>query len=65
MRMEYGVAVHLCQRPDFAEGVRALLVDKDNSPRWDPATPEAVSDHMIDTIFAPLPDGQEWEPIRL
>jgi len=65
MRMEYGVAVHLCQRPDFAEGVRALLVDKDNTPRWDPATPEAVSDNMIDTIFAPLPDGQEWEPVRL
>jgi enoyl-CoA hydratase len=65
MKMEYGVAAHLCQRPDFAEGVRALLIDKDNAPRWNPATPDAVPDHMIDMIFAPLPDDQEWEPIRL
>ena len=65
MRAEYGVAAHLCQRPDFAEGVRALLVDKDNRPRWDPATPEGVTDHMLDSIFAPLPDGEAWEPLRL
>jgi len=65
MRMEYGVATHICQRPDFAEGVRALLVDKDNAPRWNPATPEAVTDHMIDTIFSPLPEAEAWEPLRL
>ena len=65
MRMEYGVAAHVCQRPDFAEGVRALLVDKDNAPRWNPATPDGVSDHMIDTIFAPLPADEAWEPLRL
>ncbi|MFD1949862.1 enoyl-CoA hydratase/isomerase family protein [Sphingomonas arantia] len=65
MRMEYAVAVHICQRPDFAEGVRALLIDKDNAPIWDPATPEAVTDHMLDTIFAPLPAAEEWEPVRL
>ena len=46
----------------FAEGVRAVLVDKDNAPRWDPATPEGVTDEMLDAIFAPLPDGQEWTP---
>jgi enoyl-CoA hydratase len=51
MRMEYGVAAHVCQRPDFAEGVRALLIDKDNAPAWSPPTPEAVTDHAIDTIF--------------
>jgi hypothetical protein len=45
------------QRHDFVEGVRALLIDKDNQPRWEPATPEAVTDHMIDTIFAPMPAG--------
>lgn len=63
MRMEYAVAAHVVQRPDFAEGVRAVLIDKDNSPRWDPATPEGVTDHMIDTIFAPMPDGEEWTPL--
>ena len=63
MRVEYGVATHVCQRPDFIEGVRALLIDKDNAPRWDPATPEGVTDHMLDRIFAPLPDGEEWTPL--
>ena len=66
MRVEYRVAARVCQRHDFQEGVRALLIDKNNDPRWDPATPEGVTDHMLDTIFAPLaPDDAEWEPIRL
>jgi len=64
MRLEYGVAAHVCQRHDFVEGVRALLVDKDNAPRWDPAIPEGVTEHMLDTIFAPLPPGEAWEPYR-
>jgi len=63
MRMEYGIAWHIVQRPDFAEGVRAVIVDKDNRPRWDPATPEGVTEHMIDRIFAPLPPGEEWTPL--
>jgi enoyl-CoA hydratase len=65
MRLEYALAVRMCQRPDFAEGVRALLIDKDGTPRWDPATPDAATDHMIDTIFAPLPPDQAWTPCRL
>ena len=62
MRQEYAVASHLVQRPDFAEGVRAMIVDKDNAPRWDPATPGEVSDHMVDRIFAPLDDAEAWNP---
>jgi enoyl-CoA hydratase len=65
MRTEYGVVSHVCMRHDFIEGVRALLVHRDNTPRWDPATPEGVTDHMIDTIFAPLPEDEMWEPVRL
>ena len=63
MRMEYGVAAHVVQRHDFTEGVRAVLIDKHNRPRWDPPTPDAVSDHMIDQIFAPLPDDEQWTPL--
>jgi enoyl-CoA hydratase len=63
MRQEYAVASRVVQRHDFVEGVRALLVDKDNRPRWQPPTPESVTDHMIDTIFAPMPDGEEWTPL--
>jgi enoyl-CoA hydratase len=64
MRQEYSVAAHVVQRHDFVEGVRSVLIDKDNQPRWDPDKPERVTDHMIDTIFAPMPAGQEWTPLR-
>ncbi|MGT2514833.1 enoyl-CoA hydratase/isomerase family protein [Sphingomonas panni] len=62
MRQEYAVVTRIVQRPDIVEGVRAVIVDKDHAPKWDPATPEAVSDHMIDRIFAPLSADDEWQP---
>ena len=62
MVVEYRVASHVVQRSDFIEGVRALIVDKDNQPRWDPARPEDVTDHMMDRIFAPLDPEPEWTP---
>jgi enoyl-CoA hydratase len=63
MRQEYAVASRVVQRHDFVEGVRALLVDKDSAPVWAPPTPEAVTQHLIDTIFAPMPEGEEWTPL--
>ena len=63
MAMEYRIASRVLVRPDFAEGVRAVIVDKDNSPKWDPATPEDVTDALIDAIFAPLPAQEEWKPL--
>jgi len=62
MRQEYAVGAHMVQRHDFIEGVRALIVDKDNAPRWDPPTPEDVTDHVIDQIFAPLAENEAWTP---
>ncbi len=63
MAMEYRIASRVLTRPDFAEGVRAVIVDKDQAPRWDPATPEGVTDDLLDAIFAPLPADQEWTPL--
>ena len=63
MRQEYAVASRVVQRHDFVEGVRALLVDKDNRPTWDPPTPGAVTQHVVDQIFAPMPPGEEWTPL--
>jgi enoyl-CoA hydratase len=63
MAMEYRIAARVLTRPDFAEGVRAVIVDKDNAPKWNPATPEGVTDELIESIFAPLPQGQEWKPL--
>jgi enoyl-CoA hydratase len=65
MRVEYGLAAHVSMRHDFIEGVRALLVDKDNAPIWNPPTPEGVTETMLDTIFAPLPADEAWQPLRL
>lgn len=50
-RMEWTLSVQCCAHPDFREGVRALLVDKDNAPRWTPATLAEVSREWIDSHF--------------
>ena len=63
MRMEYRIASRVLTRPDFAEGVRAVIIDKTNDPKWDPATPEEVGEDLLDAIFAPLPAGEEWVPL--
>ncbi|MBX9899110.1 MAG: enoyl-CoA hydratase/isomerase family protein [Qipengyuania sp.] len=63
MAMEYRIASRVLTRPDFAEGVRAVIVDKTNDPQWDPATPEDVTDDLLDAIFAPLPRNEEWTPL--
>ena len=63
MRMEYRIASRVLVRPDFAEGVRAVIVDKTNDPKWNPPTPEEVSEELIESIFAPLPEGEEWTPL--
>jgi enoyl-CoA hydratase len=65
MRLEYGIVVRMFRHPDFIEGVRALLIDKDNAPRWNPATPEGVTDAMIDRIFEPLPPSKAWTPLEM
>ncbi len=64
MAMEYRIAARVLVRPDFAEGVRAVIVDKDNAPRWNPAAPEDVTDALIDAIFAPLPVSEEWRALE-
>jgi enoyl-CoA hydratase len=63
MAMEYRIGSRVLTRPDFAEGVRAVIVDKDNAPKWDPATPAGVNRALLDAIFAPLPDAEEWKPL--
>ena len=63
MIMEYRIGSRVLTLPDFAEGVRAVIVDKDNAPKWNPATPEGVTDDLIASIFAPLGADQEWKPL--
>jgi len=64
MRMEFRIGARVVLRHDFAEGVRAVIIDKDNAPRWSPPVLEGVTDAMLDEIFAPLPAGEEWSPLE-
>ena len=65
MVMEYRIGARVVQRHDFLEGVRAVIIDKDNDPKWSPATLEAVDESLLDAIFAPLPADQEWTPLTI
>jgi enoyl-CoA hydratase len=63
MAMEYRLGGRVVRTHDFQEGVRAVIVDKDNTPKWAPATLEGVTDADLDALFAPLPADEEWTPL--
>ena len=54
MRAEMRIVSRIVHGHDFYEGVRAVIVDKDNAPRWNPATLDAVSDAEVERHFADL-----------
>lgn len=63
MAMEYALGGRVVQTHDFQEGVRAVIVDKDNAPKWSPAELAGVSDATLDALFAPLPADEAWSPL--
>lgn len=56
--VEYRLSQHLTARPDFREGIRAVLVDKDQKPRWRPSSLSEVSAAEVEACFAPLGAGE-------
>jgi enoyl-CoA hydratase len=50
---EYGAALEIFISHDFPEGIRAAVIDKDKSPKWQPATLADVTPSMIDAYFVP------------
>jgi enoyl-CoA hydratase len=54
MRAEFRIVSRLIEGHDFYEGVRAVIVDKDNAPRWQPARLADVSEAEVERHFAPL-----------
>jgi enoyl-CoA hydratase/carnithine racemase len=50
-RMELAMGQQCFEQGDFLEGVRALIIDKDNAPQWKPSRIEDVTDAMIDAFF--------------
>jgi enoyl-CoA hydratase len=65
LNMEYRLTVRLFECGEFAEGVRALLIDKDKRPRWNPPRLQDVTPAMVQSFFAPLPPGEELGLQRL
>ena len=57
MGLEYRLAQRFCAAHDFREGVRAVVIDKDQKPQWQPADLAAVSEADVDAYFAPLEGG--------
>jgi enoyl-CoA hydratase len=59
LNVELRLCLRLFEDGEFVEGVRALLVDKDKSPKWNPPTLAGLSDTAVEALFAPLPASQE------
>ena len=49
--LDYHLALKMIRRPDFVEGVRALLVDKDKAPKWSPNRLELVDNDLLKEVF--------------
>ncbi|WP_208434238.1 enoyl-CoA hydratase/isomerase family protein [Bartonella taylorii] len=54
MKIENRIAHHMITSHDFYEGVRAMLIDKDKTPKWQPDKLSNVTDEMIDAYFQPV-----------
>jgi enoyl-CoA hydratase len=63
LALEYGVALRCVHAPDFSEGVRATLLDRDGAPRWQPPTLAEVTEAQLDALFEPLPADRAWAPL--
>ncbi|MGD8429579.1 MAG: enoyl-CoA hydratase/isomerase family protein [Ectothiorhodospiraceae bacterium] len=60
---ELNMSVQCTRHHDFAEGVRALLIDKDRNPQWQPASLADVTDDIVEAHLSP-PEGFDPSPLR-
>ncbi|PKM33026.1 MAG: enoyl-CoA hydratase/isomerase family protein [Gammaproteobacteria bacterium HGW-Gammaproteobacteria-12] len=57
-RMEYAMSLNCCRHPEFPEGVRARLIDKDQTPKWHWPDVAAIPAAVIEAHFAPAWEGE-------
>ncbi|HEX4721625.1 MAG TPA: enoyl-CoA hydratase/isomerase family protein [Pseudonocardiaceae bacterium] len=58
LAQEYRISCHAFTSAEFAEGIRARIIDKDRAPRWSPPTLLEVDDGIVDAYFADLGDHE-------
>lgn len=57
IRIEFRIVNRFLGGVDFYEGIRAAVVDKDASPKWQPSSLDQIDDSAVEAYFAPLPGG--------
>ncbi|CAN0545415.1 unnamed protein product [Laminaria digitata] len=65
MKMEYRMAHRTYRGVDLFEGIRAVVIDKDGAPRWQPDDLAAVSDADLDEYFVPAPGEPDFSQAEL
>ena len=58
---ELRLATHIMRHPEFGEGVRALLVDKDRNPQWTYPSVAAVPPQVLDSFFVQLDNAPKLD----
>lgn len=58
LRMEYTMSLNCCRHPEFSEGVRAQLIDKDKTPRWHWPDVAAIPQAVVDAHFSKVWEGR-------
>ncbi|XP_013748930.2 probable 3-hydroxyisobutyryl-CoA hydrolase 3 isoform X2 [Brassica napus] len=65
---EYRMVCHVLKgelSKDLVEGVRAVVIDKDRKPKWEPQRLEQVTDNMVDQYFKRMDEEEGWEDLKL
>ncbi len=63
LKMDYDLVGHFMRGSDFYEGVRALLIDKDKNPAWNPSRLDLVSESMVVNYFERANEGLEFSDL--
>lgn len=61
LKEDWRISMHMMTRSDFLEGVRAMLIDRDNKPEWQPGHLSRVSAAEVETYFEKLPDEPDLD----
>lgn len=59
LEMEYQLCLRFTSQNDFMEGVRTVLIDRGDTPKWKPDSYQKIDDSLVDWYFKPLPEDEK------